>query len=292
MVLRYPMGSRSKILNLPDDIVNSILLEYQSNLFYGSKVVANHGKILHDYSMKVLSMEASISADSKVVSLDQPNIPGFSDSQYYFLQVHSCDGLVFIYHPGNMMLWNPAIRKYKLIPVPATLQRFWWYIDRIGFVYDFVAEDYKVLCVYEVSYTAHPRHVVEIYSVKNQSWRTISNFPIPPDFGLIYHYPISLNSVVHIMATSDDGGTIWERERLVISFYPADETFIVTPVPSNIRNILSKFCAFAIRVCVFGIDLCQEMWIWSQEKDGKTGLLTWNHIMNITLGSVTPYYFG
>lgn len=51
-----------------------------------------------------------------------------------------------------------------------------------GFAYDFVAEDYKVLCIVLQlqSNTMHPRYVVGIYSVKNQSWKIIQDiFPLP-----------------------------------------------------------------------------------------------------------------
>ncbi|KAG5588579.1 hypothetical protein H5410_049013 [Solanum commersonii] len=112
-----------------------------------------NGKRFSDYSIKVLSIEGTI-------------------------MLFSCGGLVFITYPKgkNMILWNPFIRKYKLIP---KLQKkdccHLWTI--YGFVYDVVAEDYKVLCFHAIvnKNTMDTRYIVEIYSVKNQSWRTIPN---------------------------------------------------------------------------------------------------------------------
>ncbi|MCD7456586.1 hypothetical protein HAX54_032305 [Datura stramonium] len=315
------MGSRSKIPNLPDDIVNSILLvlpvksllrfkitckswccsiddpdfikshlHISSNDISRQKIllfdVVNNGKIPRDYSIKVLSTEASISNDSKAVPLDQPNISGFRSCH---LQVFSCNGLVFIYHPKNsMILWNPAIRKYKRITV---LQNKPGFVGaKFGFAYDVVAEDYKVLCIQQVEND----YIVEIYSVKNQSWRTIPNiFPDPTDFPLyLFRSIVSLNGVIHIMPGTGNRAAE-PGQYSVISFHLADEKFTAMPVPSKCGELLILH-AYGDRVCVVGT-VGQEILIWSPEKDGETGFLTWNNIRKFpALGSVVgmPQYSG
>ncbi|XP_060182029.1 F-box/kelch-repeat protein At3g23880-like [Lycium barbarum] len=311
------MGSRTKNPNLPEDIVNSVLLKLpvkyllrfkscckswccsiadtefmrlhlhksstdisrQKFLFF----IVVEGKIRHNFSFKVLSTEASISADSKVVSLDQPNIPGLY-SKVHYLQVCSCSGLVFIYHLGDsMILWNPAIRKYKMIPKPHLSQQQPGLVmhSTFGLAYDFLAEDYKILCIHDLSKT-YPRYFVEIYSVKNQSWRTIDNiFPVPTDFPLsLLNDPISLNGAIYIMAISGKGNGA-EFEHSVISFDLSDEKSIVTPVPSECGKHL-KLHAFGDRICLMGT-VGKEISIWSLEKDGKT----WNNITKFpVLGTV------
>ncbi|KAJ8547114.1 hypothetical protein K7X08_010700 [Anisodus acutangulus] len=318
------MGVRSIIPNLPEDIINSILLELpvksllrfksickswccsiddlefmKSHLHKSSTDISRQKilfvdvaarKIRYDCSIKVLSTKASISADSKVVSVDQLDIPGFHSN----VQVSSCGGLIFIYRlRDSMILWNPAIQKYKLIPEPHLLQQESCFVRPIfGFAYDFVAEDYKVLCVHKVTRddTTYPRYLVEIYSVKNQSWRTIDNiFPVPTDFPLhVYNDPVSLNGVIHIMANSFEGG-VEEFEHWVISFHLADDKFIVTPLPDDCGEHL-KLCAFRDRVCLIGT-VGREISIWLLEKDGKT----WNNITKFpALGTVIgkPMYSG
>lgn len=115
-----------------------------------------------------------------------------------------------------------------------------------GFAYDFVAEDYKVLCIVLQlqSNTMHPRYVVGIYSVKNQSWKIIQDiFPLPSSDLSLYvkNDPVSLNGVIHMMTTSISS----KSEQMVISLHVADEKFIVTPMPSKCGELV-KLCAWVI----------------------------------------------
>ncbi|XP_049360464.1 uncharacterized protein LOC125825174 [Solanum verrucosum] len=181
------------------------------------------------------------------------------------------------YDPGyNMTLWNPAVGKYyKLIPNSLLSQKYFNPFSTspvFGFAYDFVAEDYKVLCVHlylKNDSLRHPRYFVEVYLVKNQCWRTIHNIfpgpsdPLPPH---IYHDQVSLNGVIHRIAYN------WTIH-MIISFHLADEKFIVTPVPSTC-GIKPTLYALGDRVCVLAT-VGEEILIWSPEKDSKT---VWNCI--------------
>ncbi|XP_049382804.1 F-box/kelch-repeat protein At3g23880-like [Solanum stenotomum] len=304
------MNGRSKIPNLPEDIVNCILLELPVKSLSRFKSCCKSWRCsiddadfikfhLHKSSVdtsrqkfvflnvnpqgetrqyKIVSIEASISGDSKFVYLDEPNIPGFC-SNYKYIEVLSCSGLVFMmaYDPGyNMTLWNPAVGKYyKLIPNSLLSQKYFNPFSTspvFGFAYDFVAEDYKVLCVHlylKNDSLRHPRYFVEVYSVKNQCWRTIHNIfpgpsdPLPPH---IYHDQVSLNGVIHRIAYN------WTIH-MIISFHLADEKFIVTPVPSTC-GIKPTLYALGDRVCVLAT-VGEEILIWSPEKDSKT---VWNCI--------------
>ncbi|KAK4732764.1 hypothetical protein R3W88_025752 [Solanum pinnatisectum] len=114
-----------------------------------------------------------------------------------------------------------------------------------GFAYDFVAEDYKVLCVVIQlpCNTMYLRYIVEIYSVKNQSWKTIQDiFPLPSDFSLyVNDDPVSLNGVSTAM------------KKLLL--------------PSKCGTLM-KLCVWGDRVCVMTI-INEEISIWPLEKDGK-----------------------
>ncbi|PHT85405.1 hypothetical protein T459_07511 [Capsicum annuum] len=298
------MVCHSKIPSLPEDIVYSILLDlpvksllrfkltckswcwmiddlgfikshlrkssadisHRKNLFYENV----EGELSRHYSIKVLSTEASINADSKVVSLDQLNVPVFC-GKVSRSEVSSCSGLVFISHPeDSLILWNPVGRKCKRITEPNLLQKSSILWPRFVLAYDFVSEDYKVLCVHVFTTNTTDQHYIfEIYSVKNQYWRTIDNTcPIPTDFSLHLNCNIiSLNGSIHIMASNEE-----ESEHMVMSFHLADETFVVIPAPSKCGE-LSILHTFGDHVCVMGT-VGQETLIWSLEKDGKT----WNNI--------------
>ncbi|KAM3396183.1 F-box/kelch-repeat protein like [Capsicum galapagoense] len=85
----------------------------------------------------------------------------------------SVNGLIFLVNEAKeLFLWNPALRKYKKLPDFRTKSKddaHWTY----GFGYDDIHDDYKVLCSFSI--TRYPRNFQEIniYSLKDNSWRTI-----------------------------------------------------------------------------------------------------------------------
>ncbi|XP_015064705.1 F-box/kelch-repeat protein At3g23880-like [Solanum pennellii] len=147
------------------------------------------------------------------------------------------------YDPGySMTLFNPAIGKYKVIPDSLNKNRCSTTSPIFGFAYDFVAEDYKVICAH---YLINEHfNVVEVYSIKDQHWRTIhSAFPICPDDSshtYLYDNQVSLNGVIYRMS--------YDKE--IISFHLVDEKFIVTPVPRTCGE-RPKLHALGDGVCVF-----------------------------------------
>ncbi|KAM7503253.1 hypothetical protein LguiB_002157 [Lonicera macranthoides] len=86
----------------------------------------------------------------------------------------TCNGLVClsILPIGSIiLLWNPATREFKDLPiamiprpqaVPITVA--------IGFGFDPVADDYKVL---RIVYYCYPLNQVEVYSLRSNTWREI-----------------------------------------------------------------------------------------------------------------------
>ncbi|XP_016567444.2 putative F-box protein At3g17480 [Capsicum annuum] len=171
------MASHWKIPHLPDDIVESILLELpvksllrfkssckswccsindpdfiKSHLHKSSTDISRQKVLFVTFEKfspftilsndKIGSAEASLTVDSKVMLLDPP-IQGFLNDVSANLKVSSCNGLVFIKNDTSMMLWNPAIQKYKLIPSYNMPLLFWTY-SLFGIAYDSLAEDYKI----------------------------------------------------------------------------------------------------------------------------------------------------
>ncbi|KAK4710151.1 hypothetical protein R3W88_004664 [Solanum pinnatisectum] len=262
--------------HLPGDIVNSIffklpvksLTRFKSccKSWYGciddADFIKSHlHKSSIDISRKKIILVNSIFLHSKVVYL---NIPEFL-SDYFSLEVFSCSGLIFMtsYELGYCMaLFNPVVGKYKLIPNSLFSQntkpnRCSTTSPIFGFAYDFVAEDYKVICVHyfiDLNF-----NVVEVYSVKNQCWRAIHNtFPVSPDsyYQDLYSNQVSLNGVIHRMSCN----------RAVISFHLVDEKFTVTVVPKT-RGKQPTLHVLGDGVCVF-TTVGEENLIWSLEKDG------------------------
>ncbi|KAK4710156.1 hypothetical protein R3W88_004669 [Solanum pinnatisectum] len=212
------------------------------------------------YQFKIVSTEASTNADSNVVYLNIPEL----FINYFCLEVLSCSGLVFMtsYDPGySMILLNPTVGKYKFIPNSLLSQKK--KTNRcsdtspiFGFAYDFVAEDYKVICVHylmDVNF-----NVVEVYPVKTQCWRAIHNI-FPDSFQFLYKGQVSLNGVIHRMLQNGS-------EYTIILFHLADEKFTLMPVPSTRGGKQPTLRALGDGVCVF-TTVGEENLIWSLEKD-------------------------
>ncbi|XP_015080446.1 F-box/kelch-repeat protein At3g23880-like [Solanum pennellii] len=103
--------------------------------------------------------------------MESPNI--------YTKIVGSVNGLICMYSKiEEPVLWNPTIRKCKKMPTfEANLRRDCSYYLNYGLGYDESHDDYKVVivqCIYDDggSYDT----VVNIYSLRTDSWRTIDKF--------------------------------------------------------------------------------------------------------------------
>nr|AAT38692.2 F-Box protein, putative [Solanum demissum] len=85
---------------------------------------------------------------------------------------------LFILGLTETVLWNPAINKSKKLPtLGAKLRNGFSYYLKYGFGYDETRDDYKVVviqCIYADSGSCDT--VVNIYSLKAYSWRTINKF--------------------------------------------------------------------------------------------------------------------
>ena len=97
-------------------------------------------------------------------------------SDRYFRLVGSANGIVCVANYDfdveeffdPVFLWNPAIRKIKFLP-PLPVGE----LNDLGFGYDPVARDYKV-----VSVVRKPFYSVEVYSANSNVWRKVA-CPIP-----------------------------------------------------------------------------------------------------------------
>ncbi|XP_060214606.1 F-box/kelch-repeat protein At3g23880-like [Lycium barbarum] len=93
--------------------------------------------------------------------------------------VGSVNGLICLYsNLEEPVLWNPTIRKSKILPTfGAKLRRDCSYYLNYGFGYDESHDDYKVVAIQCISDDGGSYDtVVNIYSLRNNSWRTIDKF--------------------------------------------------------------------------------------------------------------------
>lgn len=128
--------------------------------------------------------------------------------------------------------------------------------------------------------TMHTHYIAEIYSVKNQSWRTIHNIFSVCNNSLSCRHRnlVSLNGVIHFIAYKDREFGVFFKY-----FYLVDENFVVTPMPSKCEKHLSlNLHVLGDHVCIIGT-FYKEISIWSPKQNGKT----WNNIKTFpTFGSL------
>ncbi|KAK2385760.1 F-box/kelch-repeat protein [Trifolium repens] len=91
------------------------------------------------------------------------------------LFMHSCDGLLcFITNISYVILWNPSIRAFKILPPPSKNLRERRYISSsYSFGYDRFIDDYKIVAISFFK----DKVEVNIYILGRNSWRRIQEFP-------------------------------------------------------------------------------------------------------------------
>ncbi|KAM5561145.1 F-box/kelch-repeat protein [Rosa sericea] len=103
-------------------------------------------------------------------------LPGRDDSVYI---ISHCDGIIFLtLYTGNLFLYNPAIKEFKIIPASCCHDCFW---SMVGFGYDLKCKDYIILEIAsygETNYDDPRRLIVDppkagVYTLGIDSWREI-----------------------------------------------------------------------------------------------------------------------
>ncbi|KAG5631155.1 hypothetical protein H5410_002872 [Solanum commersonii] len=137
--------------------------------------------------------------DLKPVSpdLDVPYLAStFANNYDQF--IGPCHGLIALVNMVNTILFNPATRNYRLLPpCPSDVpQGFRCSVDGVGFGFDSMANDYKVVRISKV-YNDPPyrdpysrEQKVEVYDMSTDFWRELEN--IDQDMPRIYWAPCSM----------------------------------------------------------------------------------------------------
>ncbi|KAK4727060.1 hypothetical protein R3W88_031977 [Solanum pinnatisectum] len=198
---------------------------------------------------------SSMSVNSQVVSIQPPNFLMSRDISYPL--VSSYNGLLCMVYSFKIFIWNPATQKYKMIKEsnPTLLKRYESML--YGFTYDSVSDDYKIIATFVIS-AKDSRHIVGIYSVKNDGYR------------LFDQNPVSFDGTVNMMAAravEGNGGSDF-NEFVIISLIVADEKFTVTPLLSQYCGSQIKMSNFANRLYISGF-VEMDFLVFSRDKDGE-----------------------
>ncbi|KAK1354097.1 hypothetical protein POM88_047353 [Heracleum sosnowskyi] len=110
--------------------------------------------------------------DTREYSVKLPLPPQFDDN---ITNICSCNGLVCFTNVGGEVvhIWNPSTRRFKILPAPN--KRSDYYQNGIGFGFDSVSDDYKVLRIvmWEVIPGRCSKLGAELYSANDDSWKEI-----------------------------------------------------------------------------------------------------------------------
>ncbi|KAH0773765.1 hypothetical protein KY290_010902 [Solanum tuberosum] len=255
----------------------------QKILLISSKIIPSPSldEDMLDFNIGSISA-SSMSMNSQAVPLQPPNFHMSQDSSYPL--VSSCNGLLCMVYNFKIFIWNPAIRKYKIVKKLNHLKHVKHYESTLyGFAYDSVSDDYKIIDTF-VFNAKDSSHIVGIYSMKNQSWKNIDT--IQAGYRLFDQNAITFDGTVNMMAARSlegNGGSDF-NEFFIISLIVADEKFVVIPVPSQYCGSQMKMSIFSNRLYLSGF-VEMDFLVCSREKDWEWW--TWTSVMKIpTLGSL------
>ncbi|XP_059664283.1 F-box protein At3g07870-like [Cornus florida] len=158
--------------------------------------------------------------------------------EYYFRILGSCNGLVCLsddlYSYTNLnFLWNPTIRKWvELLEPRVTFESYGPHWLALGYGFDCRTNDYKLFRIvfpeYEGSSTS--RYEVELYALKEGSWRSISS-PTRTRYHICYPSFVAqafVNGAVHWI-----GGGFRDYPTLIFSFDMSTEEFHEIELPTS-----------------------------------------------------------
>ncbi|XP_059284690.1 F-box/kelch-repeat protein At3g23880-like [Lycium ferocissimum] len=271
-------SSRLSIPNLPPELINEILLRLPVKSLLRLTCVSKSWLALisnHAFIKTHLRLSANNENNSHhklMLRYNQPKYPlkgcSFRSLIYESVTeasdldclvknghslriVGSVNGLVFLSSGAKeLLLWNPAIRKYKKFPDYKPRLKSTIRCVTYGFGYDEFRDDYKVVGIFRLYEYDSLDHVeVGIYSLSSDSWRSKDAFPGKMRFV----YPSKLLY----------GKVHWATTAGIISIDMADEKWGKIEQPSCVER------GFTFKIGVLGNDLsvlcydhtCANVWV-------------------------------
>ncbi|KAG5530565.1 hypothetical protein RHGRI_025501 [Rhododendron griersonianum] len=201
--------------------------------------------------------------------------------------IGSCNGLLclFMGYSRVLLLWNPSIKKFKILPKPRLQSRFAYELTH-GFAFVPRANDYKVVRLIHDSVEGSTK--VEIYTLTTNSWRTWIGDGIGCARTNCWH-PVFINGAVHWKAQKK----MWQSDSLkflIIAFHMDDEVFKeITPISyylcGNLSVVGEKLAYIVYRYIIDG----GPSWdLWVLEDYG--GAEFWTKLHTIRLHNTTESY--
>ncbi|XP_059664383.1 F-box protein CPR1-like [Cornus florida] len=178
-----------------------------------------------------------------------------SYANYNFRIISSCNGVICLSYDqffitNDLYLWNPSIQKLMALPpVRVRLQSRGSFMHNIGFGFDPLTNDYKVIRIVFSNPGEIPPEV-DIFTLSTGTWRDIRHLCLP--YIIEDRAPLAyVNGAAHWIA-SDRRGVL--RGRLIVSFHIGDEVFREIMLPGSMAIDVSY--PLSLRVAKFQESLC------------------------------------
>ncbi|KAI9122710.1 hypothetical protein K1719_006550 [Acacia pycnantha] len=145
----------------------------------------------------------------------------FLDNNPNFLFVRGqCNGILCLSGPSHLILWNPATKEVKAIP-----ERKFSYLSVIGFGFDPITKDYKI-----VRLLCDEKDSIEVYILSSDRWRTIYLDNVPYRLWQNGSWNSYLNGFYHWLGPSEGDDTY------ILSFDFSKEVLGVIKLPLEVSR--------------------------------------------------------
>lgn len=201
-----------------------------------------------------------------------------------------CNGIICVTaHNGDMVLCNPAIKKFRTIPKPVRVGNYGLMLAvvGVGIGYDSRADDYKVVSiVIEKSWDDGLRLLrAMLYSTRTDSWRVIGIHLQFDDFP-VFDTAVFCKGVIYWTTLNPSCCSFG-----IVSFDMADDLFRIIQLPDNVskeeENI--KIAPWNDSVSLFSYPRGHELafisinaWVMDECSNGVGGSCSW--IKKLTIG--------
>ena len=223
---------------------------------------------------------------SSIVTQTQLNLPISLKTNGYgkHLAVCSCDGILCISSTSvdhrYAILWNPSIRKFKILP-PQEDYRWKRVFDSFySFGYDHFIHNYKVIVIY-LCITSKTNEV-RVHTLGTDNWRRMHDFPF---CGLIRGSGIFVSGTVNWFAFDVPNNC----RREIVSFDLEKESFKILSQP-NLEKDSWNLGVLKDCLCIFSHnDIFVDVWIMKEYGNKES----WTKLYNISyMGVPISHAYG
>ncbi|XP_059281497.1 F-box/kelch-repeat protein At3g23880-like [Lycium ferocissimum] len=166
-------------------------------------------------------------AGSPSNELIHPGFPIMNTKPCTYELVGSCNGLIcfltnFLHGKKEINLWNPSLRKYRTVPASTFSPERQRHAPSYGFGFD-GSNDHKMVKVTYIDDRILKKPIVEVYSLKQDSWKTIGDC-FPSQYYYVRGVTVFFNGCIHWL-TQREYGKIRPRRLPIVSFDVVKEVF-------------------------------------------------------------------